>query len=163
MTGEWKAPKDIAEVSPCYLTVIKGNLGLDMEDVDFRAFYTDYPFKVISLESTMFNDEYRYAGRVDIKCIIEAKNPGKWAKVEGVKFDVPTILDIKTGTTLDKTKGLTQQAAYAKCEAIEQVGLIHLNKEVKQGFSAPQLTTNIDRYFALFMKARNDFKDRYGI
>lgn len=163
-TGEWKAPKDIAEVSPCYLTVIKGSLGLDMEDVDFRGFYADYPFKVLSLESVLLNHEYRYAGRRDIKCIIESANPGKWAKIEGIKFDVPTILDIKTGTSLDKTKGLTQQAAYAKCdEDVEQIGLIHLNKEVKQGFSAPVVTTNIDRYFALFMKTRNDFKTRYAI
>lgn len=163
-TGEWKSPKDIAEVSPCYLTVIKGSLGLDMEDVDFRGFYTDYPFKVISLESVVLNDEYRYGGRVDIHCVIESNNPGKWAKIEGIKFDVPTILDIKTGSNLDKTKGFTQQSAYARSiEGIEQVGLIHLNKDVKQRFSTPVITTNIDRYFALFLKARKDFKNRYAI
>lgn len=164
MTGEWKKPQDIAEVAPCYLTVLKGSLGLDMEDVDFRAFYAEYPFKVISLEATVLSHEYRYGGRVDIQCVIESKNPGKWAKIEGVKFDVPTILDVKSSTSLDKMKGLTQQAAYAKAvEGIQQIGLIHLNKEVKQGFSAPQITTNLERYWALFAKKREDFKQRYAI
>lgn len=163
-TGEWKLPKDIAEVSPCYLTVVKGSLGLDMEDVDFRGLYADYPFKFTSLEAVVLNDEYRYGGRVDIQCVIESKNPGKWSKIEGIKFDVPTILDIKTGTTLDKMKGLTQQAAYAKAvEGIEQIGLLHLNKENKCGYSAPVITTNLERYWALFAKKRQDFKNRYAI
>lgn len=163
-TGEWKLPKDIAEVAPCYLTVIKGSLGLDLEDVDFRGLYADYPFKFTSLESVVLNDEYRYGGRVDIQCVIESKNPGKWAKVEGVKFDVPTILDIKTGTTLDKMKGLTQQAAYAKAvDGIQQIGLLHLNKDNKCGYSTPVITTNLERYWALFAKKRQDFKNRYAI
>lgn len=164
LTGEWKSPKDISEVSPCYLTVIKGSLGLDLEDVDFRGLYKEYPFKFTSLESVVLNDEYRYGGRVDIQCVIESSNPGKWAKIEGIKFDVPTILDIKTGTTLDKMKGLTQQAAYAKAvEGIQQIGLLHLNKENKCGYSAPVITTNLERYWALFAKKRQDFKARYAI
>lgn len=164
MTGEWKKPMDIAEVAPCYLTVVKGSLGLDMEDVDFRAFYAEYPFKVISLESTVLNHEHRYGGRVDIQCIIDSKSPGKWAKIEGVKFDVPTILDVKSSTTLDKMKGLTQQAAYAKAvEGIQQVGLIHLTKDNKCGYATPQITTNLERYWALFAKKREDFRLRYAI
>lgn len=163
-TGEWKLPKDIAEVAPCYLTVIKGSLGLDIEDTDFRGLYADYPFKVTSLESTVLNNEYRYGGRVDIQCVIESKNPGKWGKVEGIMFDVPTILDVKSSTTLDKMKGLTQQAAYAKAvEGTKQIGLLHLNKENKCGYSTPVITTNLERYWALFAKKREDFKARYAI
>lgn len=163
-TGEWKLPKDIAEVAPCYLNVIKGSLGLDMEDVDFRSFYKDYPFKVLDLEFHAINHEFRYGGRVDIKCVIESTNKGKWEKIEGVKFDIPTILDVKSSTTLDKMKGLTQQAAYAKAtDYVQQIGLIHLTKENKCGYAAPQITTNLERYWALFAKKREDFKARYAI
>lgn len=163
-TGEWKSPKDIAEVAPCYLTVIKGSLGLDMEDVDFRGLIKEYPIKPVILEGVAINHEYRYGGRFDILCLIEASNAGKWAKVEGIKFDVPTLLDIKTGATLDKTKGFTQQAAYAKAtDVVQQIGLLHLNKENKCGYSAPVTSTNLDRYWALFAKKREDFKNRYAI
>lgn len=161
--GEWKEPKDIAECSFEYLTVVKGSLGLDFENVDFRGFYKNYPFKVIDLEKESLNHEWKYGGRIDIICVIESANKGKWEKVEGVVYDVPTILDLKTSTTLDKRYGLTQQSAYAKSEDVQQIGLIHLNKEVKQGFSAPTITTNIDRYFNLFLHKRNQFKTRYGI
>jgi len=160
-TGDWKAPQDIEDCSHEYLTVKKGNLGLDFENVDFRAFYKAYPFKVIECEKATVNASY--GGRIDIICLIESENKGKWEKIEGVKYDVPTILDIKTSTTLDKIYGLTQQSAYAKSEGIEQMGLIHLNKDVKQGFSTPVIGNNVERYFNLFLNKRQLFKTRYGI
>jgi len=162
LTGEWKEMKDIAEISTEYITVVQGSLGLSLDDVDFRAFYKAYPFKVIEVEKTVLNDEHRYAGRLDILCIIESTNKGKWDKIDGVVYDETTILDIKTGATLDKTSGLTQQAAYAS-GVIKQIGLIHLNKDVKQGFSAPTITTNVPRYWDLFYKKLLVFKGRFGL
>lgn len=162
-TSEWKEPKDITKVSADFITLKRGSLKLETEDVDFRAFFKDYPFKVIELEKHVVNHSYKYGGRLDVLCIIESTNKGKWDKIEGVKFDVPTILDIKTSTSMDKTRGLTQQAAYAKVDGIEQIGLIPLTKENLCGFAKPAITTNIDRYWNLFLKARNEFEKRYGI
>lgn len=162
-TGEWKEPKDISEVSAEYKAVIQGNLGLQLDDVDFRNFYKDYPFKLVCSEEQVSNDENRYAGRFDIKCVIESANKGKWAKIDGVKFDEEIILDIKSSTTLDKEKGLTQNSAYAKCLGVGQIGLIHLNKGNECGYSKPVITSNIERYFSLFLRKREQFKQRYGV
>jgi hypothetical protein len=162
-TGKWKAPQDIEEVSHDYLSVAKGSLGLDIENTNFQAFYKAYPFEVIELESTVLCDNHQYGGRLDILCTISSENKGKWEKIEGVVYDKPTILDIKTTSSLDKIGGLTQQSAYAKAKNVEQIGLIHLNKDVKQGFSTPAITTNIGRYWNLFLNKRELFKGRYGI
>lgn len=163
MTGEWKDYKSIPEIAPDVCTVLNGSLNLSLEDVDFRGFYKDYPFKVLSIEKEVINNEFKYGGREDILCVIESSNKGKWEKIEGIKFDVPTILDVKTSTTLDKIKGLTQQAAYAKVEGVEQIGLIHLNKNNKCGYSEPCITSKIEAYWSMFLKQRNDFQKRYGI
>ena len=160
-TGEWKSPKDIEECSFDYLTVINGNLELDFENVDFRAFYKDYPFDIVSLEHTTINESY--GGRIDIIAIINSTKKGKWEKIDGVVFDEPIILDIKTATTLDKMSGLTQQAAYAKSEDIKHIGLIHLTKDNKCGFAKPIVTNNVERYWNLFINKRDKFKQRYGI
>ena len=162
-TGKWKEPKEIPEIYPELVIVKKGNKELQLDDVDFRGFYKDYPFKALEQEKTMINHEHRYGGRADIKCIIESKNKGKWDKIEGVIYDKPTILDVKTGG-LNKTKGLKQQTAYAKCEPdVVQVGLIHLNKTVKCGYSKPVIEPDLDKYWSLFLSDRDKFKQRYGL
>ena len=162
-TGEWKEAKDITEIASSFLALKRGSLKLETEDVDFRAFFKDYPFKILELEKHVVNNNYKYGGRLDILCLIESTNKGKWDKIEGVKFDVPTILDIKSSTTLDKTRGLTQQSAYAKVDGIEQIGLIPLTKENQCGFAKPVITSNVERYWNLFLKARADFEKRYGV
>lgn len=158
--GLWKEPKEIPEIYPDLVIVKQGNLGLALDDVDFRAFYESYPFKVIECQKVHTNDEHRYAGRSDIKCVIESSNKGKWADV---LFDVPTILDVKSGQ-IDKVKHMKQQTAYAKCDPdVKQVGLIHLNKETKQGFSKPIMEQDLDKYWSLFLADRDKFKKRYGV
>lgn len=162
-TGEWKEPKDIPEIYPDLVTLKGGNLGLVVDDVNFIDFYKNYPFKVLSLQKTYINHDHRYAGRGDIECIIESSNKGKWDKIEGVLFDIPTILDVKSGA-IDKTKHLKQQTGYAKCnEEVKQIGLIHLNKETKQGYSQPIIETNMEKYWSLFLKDRSNFKSRFGV
>ncbi len=168
LTGQWVKASELAEVSAAYLTVKRGNLGLDCENTNFRAFYKDYPFKVVALEQTILSHKYRYGGRMDILCIIESTNKGKWDKIEGVVFDVPTILDIKTGSTLDKMSGLIQQSAYAKGvtaneQEVKQIGLIHLTKDNKCGFAKPVIETNIERYWNLFLNRLETFRQRYGV
>ena len=162
-TGEWKEPKDIPEIYPDLVIVKNGNLGLEVDNVDFRGFYEKYPFEVLELEKTAINDEYRYGGRLDIKCVIKSSQKGSWGKLEGILYDVPTILDVKTGA-LNKLSGFKQQTAYAMCDPeVQQIGLIHLNKEVKQGYSKPVFETDLNKYKSLFLKDRENFKKRYGV
>ena len=162
--GEWKEPKDIPEIYPDLVILKRGNLALEYDNVDFQTFYKDYPFKVIEQESTVMNHDLRYAGRQDIKCVIESENKGKWAKIEGVLYDVPTILDVKTSTSLDKTAGFKQQTAYWHCqEDVEQVGLIHLTKDNKCGYGKPAIIQDQEKYWHLFLKDHENFKNRYGI
>jgi len=165
--GKVRLPKDVPEIYPELVILSKGSLGLQVDDVNFPAFFKDYPIQVVGLEAEVINDEHRYGGRADILCIIDSKNPGKWDKVDGVKFDAPTILDVKTGS-LDKTKCWKQLTAYAKaCHEtevnVEQVGVIHLNKEVKQGYSKPSIITDLDKYWPLFLSDRDNFKKRFGV
>lgn len=162
--GIWRQARDIPEIAFQVMTVVKGNLELSFDDVNFVNFYKDYPFLVVWQEKQVINHEHKYAGRLDLMVIIESKNPGKWDKIEGIQFDVPTILDIKTSTTLDKVKGFTQQAAYAKTDdGIKQIGLIHLNKENACGYGKPQITNKIDHYWSIFLNKRDNFHKRYGI
>lgn len=163
-TGKWLEPKEIPEVAFQVMTVLKGTLGLSLDDVNFINWYKDYPVRVIEQEKTVINHEHKYAGRLDLLVTIEKSNPGKWDKIEGVQFDTPTILDIKTSATLDKVKGLTQQAAYAMTDpAVKQIGLIHLTKENVCGYAKPQVTPKIEHYWAIFINQRNKFKERYGV
>jgi hypothetical protein len=163
-TGKWLEPKEIPEVAFQVMTVATGTLGLSVDDVSFVNFIKDYPFKVIKQEETVINHEHKYGGRMDILCVIEKVNPGKWEKIEGIQFDVPTILDVKTGAALDKAKGMIQQAAYAKCdETVKQIGLIHLTKENVCGFAKPAISTKIDSYWSIFLNKRKQFAERYGV
>lgn len=163
-TGKWIEPKEIPEIAFAVMTVVTGSLGLQIDDVNFVNFYKDYPFKVLKQESSVINHENKYGGRMDILCVIESTNKGKWDKVEGVQFDVPTILDIKTGATLDKAKGMIQQSAYAMCEPeVKQIGLIHLTKENQCGYAKPAISNKIDSYWSIFLNKRKLFSERYGV
>jgi hypothetical protein len=162
-TNKWENPDNLPEIYPALVTLKNGSLKLTVEDVNFPDFYEKYPFKVIDLEKTVINNEIRYAGRLDIKCIIESKNPGEWKKIADILFDVPTILDVKSGT-IAKTKAFKQQTAYAKCEPdVKQLGLIHLNNETKQGYSKPIIENDLNKYWSLFLDDREKFKKRFGV
>lgn len=162
-TGEWKEPKNIPEVYPEWLIMTQGNLGLTLEGFNLVACYKDYPFKVIDQEQVVYNHEYKYAGRYDVRCVIESANKGKWDKIEGVLYDVPTILDLKTGS-IDETKCFKQGTAYAKCcDDVKQIGVLPVNDKTKQGFSKPLVCSAMDTYWSLFKKDREQFRKVYGI
>lgn len=163
-TGKWVEPREIPEIAFAVMTVVTGSLGLVIDDVNFVNFYKDYPFKVLKQESAVINHEHKYGGRMDILCVIESSNKGKWDKVDGIQFDVPTILDVKTGASLDKPKGMIQQAAYAMCEPeVKQIGLIHLTKENQCGYAKPAVSAKIDSYWSIFLNKRKLFSERYGV
>lgn len=160
-TGKWVEPKNIPAIYPEWLTMKCGNLKLTLDGYNFVDFYKEYPFKVIELEKEVLNEQHKYGGRVDIVCLIESKNKGKW---KDVKFDVPTILDIKTSSSLDKTRGLLQQTAYAHClPEVQQIGLIPINTTTQQGYSKPVMEENVDRFWPMFLDCRAKFKKRFGI
>lgn len=163
-TGKWLEPKEIPDIAFQVATVLKGTLNLSLDDVSFVNFYKDYPFKTLKQETTVINHEYKYGGRYDILGIIESTNKGKWDKIEGIQFDVPTLLDVKTATTVDKLKGFTQQAAYAKTdESIKQIALILLTKDNQCGYAKPAITNKLDHYWSIFLNKRSQFKERYSI
>lgn len=162
-TGKWSELKELTDVAFEVMLVSIGSLGLSLDDTSFSNFYKDYPFKVVELEQVVVNDEYKYGGRMDIKCIIESSNKGKWEKIEGIQFDVLTILDIKSGE-IDKIKHYAQQAAYAKCDPnVKQIGLIPLSKENVCGFSKPLISNKIDAYWDIFIKQRQKFAEKFGV
>jgi hypothetical protein len=150
LTSQWIEPKDIPELHAEYVIVTKGDLQLKLDDVDFRGFWDKYKMEPIETELILFNNEYRYAGRSDLFAIYEGK---------------PTMIDLKTGASIDRTKAFKQIAAYAKCMPIqpEQLMVVHLNNKVKQGFSQPIITDKVEEYFQLFLKDREAFTARFGI
>jgi hypothetical protein len=150
LTKQWLDPKDIPELHAEYVIVTKGDLGLRLDDVNFRAFWDKYQMTPIETEITLFNDEHKYAGRSDL-----------FAEYEGK----PTMMDIKTGSSVDHERSFKQLAAYAKCMPVqpEQLMVIHLNNKTKQGFSQPIITDKVEEYFQLFLKDRKVFSERFGI
>lgn len=163
-TGEWKEPKDIPEIYPDLVIVKRGGLGLEIGNVDFQAFYEKYPFKVINQQQIVINHEHRYAGRREILCVIEREKKGAWEKIDGVLFDVPTLLDIKATSSLDKTYVMKQCTAYAKCDlSIKQIGAIHLTKNNKCGYARPVIESDLNKYWSLFLSDRKNFNKRFGV
>ncbi len=163
-TGEWKEPKDISEIYPDLVIVRNGTLNLELDNVNFIAFFEKYPFKIISQQTKVKNDEHKYAGRMEIKCIIENSNKGEWAKIKGCLFDIPTLLDLKCTSSLDKTYVMKQNTAYANCdEEIKQIGAIHLKKDNVCGYAKPIIETDLDKYWSLFLRDRENFTKRYGV
>lgn len=148
-TGNWIEIKDIPEVYPEYVIVTKGDLGLKFNDVDFRAFLAKYPFKVVKTEQTVFNMKDRYAGRTDLVAMVDGKK---------------TIVDFKTGSSINQEKAFKQLSAYAKCiDGTEQMMIVHLNNKTKQGFSAPLISDRIEENFQMFLKDRQAFRTRFGV
>jgi predicted CopG family antitoxin len=149
-TGEWKSPEDIPEVYPELVILKKGELSLSLDGYDFCAFYEKHPFETMKTETQVFNLEYRYAGRMDIKGVFDGKI---------------SIMDVKTGT-IDEEKCFKQLSAYAKAEGnedVEQLVIIPLNSTTKQGFSKPKTECNIEKYWELFKRDRKLFKQRFGL
>ncbi len=150
-TGEWKEPKDIPELYLYRVILKKGSLGLSMDGYDFRGFYEKYPFKKISTETIVVNKEHNYAGTYDIK---------------GIMGGVVTLFDVKTGSSINKTSAFKQLTAYAHTtgnEDVKQLVIVPLNNTTKQGFSAPAIETDIEKYWPAFKEDRKMFKERYGV
>jgi hypothetical protein len=156
---EWFEAKKIPEAHFHIVILKKGNLRLPEDSGNLPAFIEKYPISFIDSEKVVFNDEHKYAGRRDAYGSIILNE--EWNKLK-VK-DVPTLFDLKRHK--DDIKNFKQMAAYAKAspEKIEQLVIIPINDDTKQGFSKPTITQDIDAYFKMFLQDRNQFKKRFGI
>lgn len=119
-------------------------------DGDLEGFFNKHPHDWISSEVAVFNHLEKYAGRQDTK---------------GVYLDLITLGDLKTGH-VDTKECFKQLAAYAMCdgnEDVQQLAIYPVNGKTKQGYSKIITTTEIEKYYDLFLKDREEFKERYGI
>ena len=147
-TGVWKSPQEIEGTAPDLFILKSGNLKLSLDGWDFQAFLKKYPMEKLENGEAVFNEKERYAG-----------TPDGYGLVSGVA----TIFDIKR--TPEKVKNFMQMSAYAKASGkeIKQMMIIPLNDKTEQGFSKPIISTEIDKYFELFIYKRRDFKKVYGV
>ena len=153
-TGVWTSSKDIKELTADRFIIKTGSKKLALEGWNFIGFLEKYPIKNLkSCDKPLINREWKYAGTPDL---------------EGVYNDLPTLVSIKR--TLSETDNLTQDAAYAKCkgmEHIKQIIVVPLKAEAdggnKCGYNKPAISTDIDRYFELFIYQRKEFRKVYEI
>lgn len=84
----------------------------------------------------------------------------------GDYLGVRSIFDFKCrGAQTDDFK---QMAMYCKLDdprlaGIQQMVIIPLNPDNKQGFGAPVVSNEIDKYYNLALRDRHDFRDKFGI
>lgn len=153
-TGKWVSSKDLEGCAADRFILKKGSLQLSLEGWNFTGFLEKYPIKDLKVhEKPLFNHKWKYAGMPDL---------------EGVYNDMATLISIKR--TDHGVKPLIQDAAYARCggmEHIKQIMVVEMKSEAdggnKQGFSKPSITTEIDKYFELFLYKRKEFTKVYGV
>lgn len=160
--GVWKKPQDIEGIYAEFVTVMRGSLLLNFEDlIDFPAYLLKYPFECKGYGIEVYNEEHEYAGELDYWGI---PGPDKdWKSVY-------TLVDAKRTPTKEH---FLQTAAYSKAkpydsslpwpERFEQMMLMPLRSETKQGFSKPTVNSEIDRAFELFLNKRKKCRQRYGV
>lgn len=146
--GEWKLPKEIEGTTADLFILKSGSLQLSLDGWDFLAFLKKYPMENLTNGESVFNDKERYAGLPD---------------GYGTHVGVYSIFDIKR--TPEKTKNFMQMAAYAKASGkdVKQMIIIPLNDKTEQGFSKPIISTDIEKYYELFLYKRKEFRKVYGV
>lgn len=150
-TGVWKPAKDIVELRREYIVVKKGKLQLELEGYHVDKLIKNLELETHDTETVSFNNEYGYAGRRDWKGL-----------VQGTK----TLIDFKTSAQLDKSSVLQQLAAHLFCpdnKDVEQVIAVPLNTTAL-GYGKPLIMQRkeMNEWFKLFLKSREDFKYRFN-
>lgn len=147
-SGLWKTPQEIGGIAADLFILKSGSLKLSLDGWDFTAFLKKYPIEKLENGETVFNEKDKYAGTPDGYGMMNA---------------IPTIFDIKR--TPEKVKNFMQMAAYAKAsnKDIKQMVIIPLNDKTEQGFSKPIISSDIDKYYELFLFKRKEFRKVYSI
>ena len=156
---EWFEAKQIPEAHFHIVILKKGNLKLPEDSGNLPGFLEKYPIEFVDSEKVVYNDEDKYAGRRDAygKIIMSPD----WEKLKAKP--VATLFDLKRHK--NDIKNFKQMAAYAKAseEKIEQLIVIPINDDTKQGYSKPSVTQDIDAYYKMFLQDREQFKKRFNI
>ncbi len=157
--NKWFESGKIPEAHFHKVILKKGNLNLPPDSGDLKGFLEKYPIAFIDAEKVVYNDEEKYAGRRDAYGVPEINK--EWEKL-GVK-NLNTLFDLKRHK--DEIKNFKQLSAYAKAskENIEQLIIIPVNDDTKQGFSKPVVTRNIEAYYKMFLQDREQFKKRFNL
>lgn len=146
-TGVWE--NDLTKIPNTFtdlMVIRKGNLGLSPTDFDFPAFLAKFPIKDLTEGKFTFSLKHRFAGTPDAIGIFEGKR---------------TLIDFKR--TPDKSY-FKQLAGYCIAleeqglEPFEQLMLIGVNPDTKQGFSKPIVTSEVEQFKTVFLTARENFK-----
>lgn len=107
----------------------------------FLDWHEEYKPDVINTEKTVWNDEYLYAGTLDLKCRI---NGEIWT------------IDFKTSNSIHDSHKV-QLSAYRYADGNEgKCGILHLGNTTKKRYSF--LEVDYERYFAQFIIANQMFK-----
>lgn len=153
-TGVFKPSSELLECTADRYIVKKGSLQLSLDPCNIVGFLEKYPIKNLRVhEETLVNRRYRYAGVPDLI--------GEYDGLE-------TLVSIKR--TKNPKENFIQESAYSKCEGMENIKqalVIELKSESdggnKSGFSKPSISTELDKYFELFLYRRNEVKKIYGV
>jgi len=139
-TKKWVEPRVIPGLLEDVLIVEKGSLGLHWNDCGYKEFLEKYPITPLEWEKVVYNDEHQFAGRLDLIGTFEGKK---------------SIIDFKSGTSIDAKRCFKQISAYASCEpGIEQMVIAHLNSSNKCGYAKPVTSIAIQTFFKQFIKDR---------
>ena len=150
----WIDPLHLLDVREELAILKYGDIGLKVEACDFKAFLGEYGKEFIwgKGEVAVYNEDFGYAGTLD-----------RIAHFKGM----PAIVDFKTAVSMDTKKTeryFKQLAAYANACPLPSKALVIVPLIAKgKGYAAPIVTTEIDHYFALFLKDLESFKKVYHV
>lgn len=145
---QWIDPMECKELEEDVINVITGSLGLSWKDCSYKTFVEKFEndIEIYAMEETVYNDEWLYAGRLDIRGAFKGKKG---------------IMDWKTGSY-----EMPQLAGYAIAskESQEQCIVLPVGKtKNKCGYMNPIVTNDIEGEFKKLLKAREKFRNRFGI
>jgi ATP-dependent exoDNAse (exonuclease V) beta subunit len=145
--NRWADPLEIEVLEEHINILMSGSLKLTWENCSYKESLESLrdKIKVIELEKVVVNEEHMFAGRLDLLCTHE---------------EDLTVGDFKTGSG-----DMAQLAAYASCiEGVKKLMLVPVGPtDNKCGFKKPNITTNIEKEFKAFLKARARFRERFGV
>lgn len=157
-TGVWKESSEILECTADRHILKTRSLAsgktLSLESCKFREFLEKFPISDLkSCTKPVFNHKHKYAGTPDLT---------------GIYNGLKTLVSIKR--TKSETDNLIQESAYANCEGMEdikQMMVVEMKVEIdggnKCGFSKPIVSTEIPKYFELFLRKRQEVIKIYGV
>lgn len=124
-----------------------------LPDINFLGFMEEYGKDIQFGEGEFrgFNKEHFYCGQPD--------RIGTFKKKK-------TLFDWKCRAAKDDD--FKQMAMYTRLDdkrmqGIEQMVVVPLNPENKQGYGRPVVSTEIEKYFNLALRDRRDYREKFGI